>query len=97
MGHADPAIALLRRRSTTEDTAMKKSILAVCCATLMGLGTAVAQTSTAPAQDTNVVAGVSQPLNDEPTQRARAAGNQNRCSHLLHLLVTINVSDVSPR
>ena len=31
---------------------MKKTILAACCATLMGLGTAVAQTSTAPAQDT---------------------------------------------
>lgn len=31
---------------------MKKTILAVCCATLMGLGTAAAQTSTAPAQGT---------------------------------------------
>jgi hypothetical protein len=52
MGNADPAIALLRRRSTTEDTAMKKIVFAVCCATLMGLGTAMAQTSAAPAQDT---------------------------------------------
>ncbi len=31
---------------------MTKTILAVCCATLMGIGTAAAQTYGAPAQDT---------------------------------------------
>ncbi|WP_319798169.1 hypothetical protein [Nitrobacter sp.] len=31
---------------------MRKTILAVCCATLMGIGTAAAQTYGAPAQDT---------------------------------------------
>jgi hypothetical protein len=50
--NAGQTIAFVRRSTRGKATAMRKTILAVCCATLMGIGTAAAQTYGAPAQGT---------------------------------------------